>query len=403
MAASQSSDRNLRARGDSIYFRMVVVTPEGPKEINQSLGRIDWATARKVRDALVRTLEGAALCARMGMDYETAPLAEHYDVESMLRRLNLLKRRGTLATIGQILQAFETDAMGRNISTDTGSSGYKATTSLKLIIRTARPDVEEVEKLPATVLTEQLLEDYQAAKIASVNGKGPDEVASTRRTLASTVNQARMVVSERACAQSEMRKLILPDLEGFRSWKPESNPRRLRIAIDDATVARLRHEIDELWFKSPGHWVAAVLCGNLGLRRGSAKMARWSWARQVGGNWMLYVLDTDEASPKGNEYSVEIDPSLWKDLCAVRSTGDYFVPGATVEERDQYFTDNVVRLRGLGLDVDKPNHELRALFAQAMDRTHGRAAASAALGHSELATTQIYTGRALAGGSVRPL
>jgi hypothetical protein len=103
----------------------------------------------------------------------------------------------------------------------------------------------------------------------------------------------------------------------------------------------------------------------------------------VGGERRIFVLDTDEAAPKGNEYSVRIEESVWADMCELRgdSAGDYIVPGANRKERDAVFEKNVSWLRGLGLNVNKPNHELRAIFAQAMGRAHGKQAASDALGH----------------------
>lgn len=395
-------DRNLYQRGPAIYFRMVVVGPEGPKEVNQSLGRVDWDTARRVRDVLVQTLEGAALCARMGLEFQASPLAQQFGVDAMLERVKLLRRRIQAASIAEVCRAFELDCDGRGISTDNRGSGYKAVSSLKLVVRTVKGDVD-LEKTPATVLTPQLLEDYQAAKVKAAIEKGPAAVKTARTTIASTINQARMVVSERALQQENMRKLGLPDLEEFRAWKAEGTTRKVRRPVDDEVLARLRLAMDDLWFQAPARWLAAALCGNLGLRRGSAVMARWTWARRVGGKWRLFVVATDEAEPKGNEYSVEIDDGLWKDMCEVRQGGDYIVPGETLEARDAVFDANVDWLRGLGLNVNKPNHELRAVFAQAMDRAHGRAAASAALGHSEEKTTAIYTGRAQAAGSVRPL
>ncbi|MDR1440707.1 MAG: hypothetical protein LBJ10_12155 [Clostridiales bacterium] len=349
----------------------------------------------------MQTLEGATLCEKMGLSFEASPLATQFGADAMLKRLGVVSRRKGLATVGEIITAFELDAAGRSV--DAGSV-YKAQSSLRNVIKTAMgvADREAANGLSSSVLTAKLLQDYQAAKVRAAKDEGPEALQRALTTAASTVNQARMVVSERAAREARMRELRLPDLKEFRKWKPDGTTRKLRRPVDDATIERLRSASDDMWFKEPARWLALALCGNLGLRRGSAVMARWSWVRKVGGKWMLYILATDEAAPKGNEYAVRIVDSLWKDMCAVRQDGDYIVPGRTPRERDAVFERNVSWLRDLGLDVDKPNHELRAIFAQAMRRALGRDAASDALGHGDRKLLDVYTGRG-SGESVRVL
>lgn len=408
-------DRNLNFdRLPAIYFDMLVDVPgAGPKRIRQSLGPIDKPTARRVRDALVQTLNGAAICARMGLELPQDELAEQFGVQGMLDRLGLIRRKTRLATIGRVIEAFESDCPGRGIQTGPGSSSYKATAALRLILREVRglEANEQVDALSASALTPELLQDFQSQRVAAAATKGPAAVQTARVTAASTINQARMVVAGPAMREASMRGLELPDLEAFRAWKPAATTRKLRVPVDDVTLERLRTKVDELWLlaadgneEARAKWLALCLAGNLGLRRGSAVMARWSWARQVGKRWRLYLVATDEAEPKGNEYSVEIEASVWTDMQALRKPGeDYIVPGATLEARDEVFRLNAFWLRGLGLNVDKPNHELRAVFLQAMDRAHGRQAAVDAAGHDKARTTEIYTGKGGSGKSVRAL
>jgi integrase len=399
--ANNSSDRNLYQRGDAIYFRITLVTSAGPVEVNQSLGRIGWETARKVRDALVQTLEGATLCQKMGLPFESNEIASQFGADAMLKRLGIVARRQMIATIGEIITAFDLDAAGRDMQTD---SVYKACSSLRNLLKTTLglKTREEADALSSSILTAKLLQDYQAAKIKTAKDArdgGPDALGRALTTAASTVNQARSVVSERALREKRMRELRLPDLAEFRAWKPDGSTRKLRKPVDDDTIARLRDAIDDMWFHHPKRWLALALCGNLGLRRGSAVMARWTWVLRIAGKHRIYLLKTDEAAPKGNEYSVEIVDSLWTDMNAVRDTGsDYIIPGKTREERDAVLQENVQWLRDLGLDVGKPNHELRAIFAQAMRREYGRDAASEALGHGDKNLVDVYTGRGASKG-----
>lgn len=412
---SSAADRNLDFnRPPAIYFRMKLEGESGPVLIYQSLGRIDVETARRVRDALVATLEGASMCQRLGLPLPAEnEVAKRFGVQGMLDRLGLLKRREVLATVGEVIAAFEADAPGRNISVETGSSGYKAVSALKLILKTIHGAEVDVSALSAKVLTAELLQDFQARRVAAAVEKGPAAVQTARITASSTINQARMVLAAPAMREENMRALKLPDLEEFHAWKPSVTTRKLRVPVDDVTLARLRTEVDGLWFAADAgddaaraRWLAVALAGNVGLRRGDAKRARWSWVRVIAGKPRLYVVATDESEPKGNEYSVELDPGVWADMQAMRRPGEvYVVPGATVEERDEIFTANAEWLRGLSpvLHVDKPNHELRAVFLQAMDRAHGRQAAQEAAGHDKARTTEIYTGKGRSAKSVRAI
>jgi hypothetical protein len=154
---SNTEDRNLYKRGEALYFRMALAGPNGLVEVNQSLGRVDWNTARRVRDAPVQTLEGAALCERMGLAFEASPLAAEFGAEAMLRRTGVVARRKGLATVGEIITAFELDAAGRNVE---AGSVYKAQAALRNVIKTARVTGREVANgLSSSILTAGLLQD----------------------------------------------------------------------------------------------------------------------------------------------------------------------------------------------------------------------------------------------------
>ena len=395
----------------TIYFRMKVEGPDGPEIIHQAIGRVDVPTARRVRDALVNTLEGAAICAKMGLALPQNDLADQFGVQGMLKKLGLLTRKRTLATVGELIAAFEADAPGRDLAKKTVGA---ASSSLRLILREViKIEGPAVDMLPASVLKWTLLQDFQALRVAAASPAGPAAVKTARITAASTISQARVVIGEPSMREANMRALLLPDLEEFRAWQPAASTRKVRVPVDDITLERLRSEVDALWFAADagdqaaaGRWLAVALAGNVGLRRGDAKWARWSWVRNEGGKPKLYNVASDEAEPKGNEYSVPLDASVWKDMQALKVEGSaYVLPGATVEERDRIFDVTAKWLRGLApaLDVDKPNHELRAVFLQAMDRVHGRQAASEAAGHDKMRTTQIYTGKGGGSKSVRAL
>jgi hypothetical protein len=304
--------------------------------------------------------------------------------------LQLTKSRRDSAPIGRILQAFEADSAGRVIEP---KSMKAAISSLRLILRTVT-HCENPDTLNSSILTADLLRDYQAAKIAAAKPLGPDAVERAETTSKSTIQQARSVFSEAARQGKNMRLLTLPELTEFLHFRASGSTLRQRAELDDVTLARLTEGVGELHTTSPARWLAACLCGNLGLRRGSARMARWDWVRLVRGKPVMHLLASAETSAKGNAYKVTIDPSVWQDMLALRqSDSPYIVPGETEADRDAVFDENVKWLRELGIDANKPNHELRKVFAQTMRDTHGAGAASDSLGHSDPKLLKAYTTR----------
>lgn len=385
---------NLRLRGEWWTFR----TKIDGREIWISLGTKDEEIAVEAAADLQRTIQAERLRVRLqSAGLPSTVVGDQATVEryaGLFEKLGTLRKSSELATIGEIVTAFASDAIGRAIA-DKSAKAYVS--YLRRIVRTVhKTDDLGADNLRASVLTWQLLHDYQADAIAAAKPKGALELERALTTTFSAIKQARSVFSEAALQGAEMRKLKLPDLAEFMRFEPQGSTRKIRVEIDDATITRLRAASDDLWFNAPARWLAFACCGGLGLRRGEALRARWDWARQVGGRWVLYLVTTADGSPKGNEHKKEIEPSLWQDMTAVRQTGEFIIPGATEEERARILDENVQWLRSFGLDVDKPNHELRAIYLQALDRTHGRQAAQLGAGHSSARTTEIYTGRGTA-------
>lgn len=379
-------EKNLVERNGWWSFRMVI----GDREKWVALGTQDKSAALEAAALLRSTAQNERMRARLGLP----PVAG----DSLLEKLGLLRQRTSMATIGEIIAAYEADVPGREIKTRSAGS---AVSSLRLILRTVLGEKVDVDGLKASVLTPELFHDYEAAKIAAGKLEGPDRLQSALTTSASTITQARAVFCADALACAHMRQLKLPDLTRVMTFKKKGTTRKIRIEVDDTTLERLRCASDELWFTAPARWLAFALCCGIGLRRGEAFRARWDWARQIRGNWVMYLVTSADGAPKGNEHKKEISNSLWADMCAVRKDGDFIVPGATPDEREGVFDANVQWLRSLGFDMDKPNHELRAIYLQALDRKHGRAAAQLGAGHGDARTTEIYTGRGTA-PAVRP-
>lgn len=394
MNRNKHRDTNLKVRNGWYSFRTWI---DG-KEIQFALGTQDAVLAQETADTLRKNIEAERIRARLqGGNFASSIGADPVvrdRFKELFDRLGLMKVHSELATIDEIDSAFRDDAGGRAIG-DKSVNAYLS--YLRRIVRIVfQVDDAGAGKLRASVLTWQILHDYQAKMIAEAKPAGALAVDKATTSSFSAINQAQAVFSEAALKGPKMRALRLPDLKEFRTFKPDGSTRKVRIEIDDATRERLRQASDDLWFTAPARWLAFALCGGIGLRRGEAVRARWDWAKVVGGKVILYLVTTADGAPKGNEHKKEIELSLWQDMQAVRQGGDYIIPGDTAAARDRVLDENVQWLRAFGFDMDKPNHELRALYLQALDRKHGREAAQLGAGHSSARTTEIYTGRGTA-------
>jgi integrase len=385
----------------SIYFRITLPGTHGPVPVRQSLGPLDIETARRVRDALVTTLYGSITCKAAGIDIPENALARQFGAEAMLAKLDIIRHRQNTPSIAEVIAAFELDATGRDISPKTVTG---AISSLRSILRTVYGPNPEPDARRVSELTEDLLDDYKTAKLAEAKPHGPDRVASAKVTVTSTVSQARTMFSKPSMRLAHLRALNIDTaaLTPFLRWQSGYTTRRTRAAMDDATVSRLIALIDGLWFNDPAAYLALTLAANVGRRRGEATMARWSWVRMIRQKPTMYLLKTDEAQPKGNETSVEIPIDVWQDMSAHRSSSEYIVPGETRAERDDVFNRTCAMLREIGIDVGKPNHELRALQLQRARDEYGMDNAQAIGGHSDRRTTEIYTGKG-SGKAIRVL
>lgn len=394
MNRDKNRDTNLKLRNGWYSFRTWI---DG-KEIQIALGTQDPVLAKETADTLRRNIEAERIRARLQGGNFASSIGADPDVrdrfKDLFERLGLLKIHSDLATIDEIDTAFREDAAGRAIG-DKSVNAYLS--YLRRIVRVVHQvDDAGAGQLRASVLTWQLLHDYQAKMIAEAKPLGALAIEKATTSSYSAINQAQAVFSEAALKGAKMRELRLPDLKEFKEFTPDGSTRKVRVAIDDDTLARLRQASDDLWFTAQARWLAFALCGGIGLRRGEAVRARWDWAKVIGGKVILYLVTTADGSPKGNEHKKEIELSLWQDMQAVRQGGDFIIPGEDAAARERALDENVQWLRALGFDMDKPNHELRAIYLQALDRQHGREAAQLGAGHSSARTTEIYTGRGTA-------
>ncbi|MDR1281312.1 MAG: hypothetical protein LBK99_10895 [Opitutaceae bacterium] len=222
------------------------------------------------------------------------------------------------------------------------------------------------------------------------------KLASTLRTIAATVRQARSLFAKVARHSVHYRELVLPpDLEETMAVaagdKQLPGYRRPSASVVQAVVQGIRG----LRESNPGMWLAAMLEVVTGARRGTLVHARWDWfvdhgTVEIESGRRIVMFEIRVA--KGGESNV---PVYWDDyqllLEARAGDGVFIVPGKAEADRLAVLESLVPFLRGLGLDRRQPNHELRKLFADSKRKAHGAEETTAALGHSTGKLLKYYT------------
>lgn len=371
---ADAKETNLYWRGPFAYFRKRI----GTKDHWESMGELSLEAARRL----------------IKIKRETA--AE----QAYLARWDLLKMRSDFSTFDELLAAYDLYTAGLDIEPNTVKGNKRA---IGNIMRTMRGDGYDEATSRLSELTVGLIKEYEAAVIAARKARAEaagwdkerraDELAAAARTAGSVWNQAKSLFSTEALASPAYRKLVLPDLEELRPLRIGSSSivayRRPAQSVLDAIKAA----VPALKQSDPAMWLALNLEVNVAMRRKSGVWAKWDWLQDRGVDldgravWMFQI-----AVAKGNQSEVRVDPDLAREMLALQPAGaEFIVPGRTDADRDEVFVRLCAWLRSMGLDANKPNHELRKWCADTMNARHGLTEAANMLGHSDQKlTSAVY-------------
>lgn len=338
--------------------------------------------------------------------------------------LQLTRTRNEHSTMEEVFTAYARACRGRDIQDAT----VKTTKSrFSHICRTVFGEFYNVEKARASIIGRDLAEKFEHAKLAAVKQAASDAAAagkawdaeqleerlqSAKNSAKSTLQQARSLFAKRLLDCVHYRDLVLPDVGPFMRYRVEGGTTVAAfVAPPDDAWQRIVADLPTLRTSNPAAWLAFQIGANGGLRRSSARNARWSWCTEnADGAAAMRV-----SRAKGNHSTVTFAPEVWAEMKAARTSIDWIIPGtfetpatrqkyreahpdATIPAeltRDEVIDELVawLRARGLTVDlVDKPFHLLRKIFGDTMRKTHGLDEAQKALGHSSSRLTHaVYS------------
>lgn len=246
-----------------------------------------------------------------------------------------LRRAVVMATIGEILAAHEcAEKAGRLGVKPRVAAGYRH--ALVRVVAWAHglleqadgddarrwPDEAAVARLPASVLTEDLVAEFEARYVASAGG---DYLARDRRRrgVEALLRNARAMLGDLRI----YRGLELPKLKGFLEAKIRRGPKVRHEDLSDAAVAEMAAAAQELREQEPALYLVHLLHRHLGMRNDEIVNARREWVER------LARPETVELASVKREVVTLADGSR-REICAPETR---LVPAVMAIERRSYW------------------------------------------------------------------
>lgn len=387
--------RNVELRGDWLHFRM------------SHKGRLHKETLEIFHGGSVADKKAAlALAEEKARDLRRRVLDGSY----AQRRVEDLGKE----SVADLIAAFETWAKGTTMEARTIRDYRNVATKFARHFFPGRA----LDKLHINELyTADTVRDWVIWKISQVKERiaagddfagSEDPFYSAQHAAAADIRQFKGIWSIKAMESRPYRELFF-DEAGIAAMKkakvrsPEAEPFRQPSHTIRTSYSRL---FDIAERRRPLLWVAGVLTGVIGLRRGDATVARWEYFRdsvedclQPDGSYtrqrVVYYnwKGNYEKRTKRGATEALLKPEIYDRLLMHKREGcPYVIPLDDREERNKLY-DRIARvLVGIGVTDPRPIHWMRKYVGAQYATLCGIEAAAKQLGHRDIKTTmRIYS------------
>jgi integrase len=299
-------------------------------------------------------------------------------------------RKDAVSSLGQIFAVYRHRTRVKPRTTIGNVSSMR--TIVRVVSQRQLTD-EEVDSMPATILTRATLRQYQDTMVKGLAG---EEKSRAMTTANSTMRQARSILS-RAMVEDGIyaeEKIRLPDLSGFRAQRLFPEPNHMFTPIPSTTLAAIWTAAPELAAADPEAYKAFLLSICCGLRRGEAAGLCWSQIVELNGRHLIRLGVTKNGQPR----LIPVEDTVWKELRSasgivpITQPTDPAEPAATsatvlsgtATDRWRHTFDRMGKwLAAHGWDRSKKAHELRKHYGSQLATQLGTRTAALILGNTE--------------------
>lgn len=344
-----------------------------------------WYFRAKIRGKIVQRAIG-----RVDKVY-AAKVARDWYKKALEERLNqtLGDPARNASTVQDLVDTYRTAAA--RIGEPRPQTVHNNIASLRTVIRKGqRKDVtdEWIMQQSLAILDEDLVNRYVSAMIQNT-----EDEAKARRTLTSTLTQARSLLSRKMIP--EYKRLNIPAcVQEFKTvYAGKREKKRYRLPPKELRT-RTAEEAQKLAKDQPALYVIYLLCFHLGMRAKEAAFARWTWFEELDdGRVFVHIINRPEErfSCKGSEGTVPVPLHVWKELKQYSSSAPFILAGDNKTNRYNLIQyDFAAWMRSIGwvrTQYPKAAHELRKLIGSMWYKAYGQEGARERLRQAEVQTT----------------
>ena len=237
--------------------------------------------------------------------------------------------------------------------------------------------------LPLSILTDELVDEFQQARMTQAEREKRNEISS-RITTNTELRQARAVLTHRALVACRRAKLNLPDFKPFLEAPILEKAKRIVVAPHEDVIRNLHTSWRSLRGDRP-LFIVIALALYAGLRRSEILHAHARWLQTTTGPSLVLRFADGFETKNGEERTIGIPLWLHDELKAIGP--DYFI-GPTEGTRRATLARAVSWLRGHGFTtVGKPLHAVRSLYAGYLLTRFPLMVVRQRLGHADIKTT----------------
>ena len=267
----------------------------------------------------------------------------------------------------------------------------------------------KLDRLPINDLfAVEILRDWKAYKVLQARTKaengqfaGVDYYDKAENAAASDSRQMKALWSVDAMASRQYALLdydreVIAEFKRFAIRTPA--PKRFK---EPSTEVRERFVAftENMRTHRPELWLACVLAGSIGLRRGDGIAARWDYITVSSEDGLVdgelkevdviryeFAGSTDKLNKRG-EINAKIPAKVYHAMLAARKSDcPYIIPFDSIKERTAVFEDLVKELHAIGIDDSKPVHYLRKWLGALYASKFGIYEAATQLGNRDIKT-----------------